>query len=146
MLKEKLMDELKIAMREKDDIRKNTVQMVRAAILQIEKDKGIIVEDDKILEIIAKEIKGKKDAISDFEKAGREDLVKQANQEIDILQKYLPKQLSREELEEKISNIIQRLGATSMKDMGAVMKEAKTEIGTAADGKSINEVVKSLLS
>ena len=145
MLKEKLMEELKIAMREKDDIRKNTVQMVRAAILQIEKDKGITVEDDKILEIIAKEIKGKKDAISDFEKAGREDLINQTNLEIEILQKYLPKQLSKEELEEKISNIISKLGATSIKDMGAVMKEAKSEIGTAADGKSINEVVKSLL-
>ena len=145
MLKEKLMEELKIDMREKDDIRKNTVQMVRAAILQIEKDKGITVEDDKILEIIAKEIKGKKDAISDFEKAGREDLINQTNLEIEILQKYLPKQLSKEELEEKISNIISKLGATSIKDMGAVMKEAKSEIGTAADGKSINEVVKSLL-
>lgn len=146
MLKEKLMEELKTAMREKDDIRKNTVQMVRAAILQIEKDKGITVEDDKILEIIAKEVKGKRDAIVDFEKAGRDDLVNQTNAEIEVLQKYLPKQLSREELEEKISAIITKVGATSMKDMGIVMKEAKAEIGTAADGKSINEVVKSLLS
>ncbi len=146
MLKEKLMEELKVAMREKDDIKKNTVQMVRAAILQIEKDKGITVEDDKILEIIAKEVKGKKDAIVDFEKAGREDLVNQTNLEIEILQKYLPKQLSKEEIEEKVSAIISKIGATSMKDMGAVMKEAKSEIGTAADGKSINEVVKALLS
>ena len=145
MLKEKLMEELKIAMREKDDIRKNTVQMVRAAILQIEKDKGITLEDDKILEIIAKEVKGKRDAIVDFEKAGRDDLVNQTNAEIEVLQKYLPKQLSREELEEKISAIITKVGAISMKDMGIVMKEAKAEIGTAADGKSINEVVKSLL-
>ena len=146
MLKEKLMEELKSAMREKDDIRKNTIQMVRAAILQIEKDKGITVEDDKILEIIAKEVKGKKDAIIDFEKAGREDLVNQTNTEIEILQKYLPKQLTREEIEEKVSAIITRVGATSIKDMGIVMKEAKAEIGTAADGKSINEVVKTLLS
>ena len=146
MLKESLMEELKVAMREKDNIRKNTIQMVRAAILQIEKDKGITVEDDKILEIIAKEIKSKKDAISDFEKAGRDDLVNQTNLEIEILQKYLPKQLSKEEIEEKVSNIIARVGATSIKDMGIVMKEAKAEIGTAADGKSINEVVKALLS
>ena len=145
MLKEKLMNELKEAMREKDDIRKNTVQMVRAAILQVEKDKGITVEDDKILEIIAKEVKSKKDALVDFEKAGREDLVNQTNAEIEVLTKYLPKQLSKEELEEKISAIIARVGATSMKDMGVVMKEAKAEIGTAADGKSINEVVKALL-
>lgn len=146
MLKEKLMDELKEAMREKDEIRKNTVQMVRAAILQVEKDKGIVVEDDKILEIIAKEVKSKKDALVEFEKAGREDLINQTNSEIEVLAKYLPKQLSKEELEEKISAIIAKVGATSMKDMGIVMKEAKAEIGTAADGKSINEVVKALLS
>jgi uncharacterized protein YqeY len=146
MLKEKLMDELKEAMREKDEIRKNTVQMVRAAILQVEKDKGITVEDDKILEIIAKEVKSKKDALVEFEKAGREDLINQTNSEIEVLTKYLPKQLSKEELEEKISAIIAKVGATSMKDMGIVMKEAKAEIGTAADGKSINEVVKALLS
>ena len=145
MLKEKLMDELKEAMREKDEIRKNTVQMVRAAILQVEKDKGITVEDDKILEIIAKEVKSKKDALVEFEKAGREDLINQTNSEIEVLTKYLPKQLSKEELEEKISAIIAKVGATSMKDMGIVMKEAKAEIGTAADGKSINEVVKALL-
>ena len=146
MLKEKLMDELKEAMREKDEIRKNTVQMVRAAILQVEKDKGITVEDDKILEIIAKEVKSKKDALVEFEKAGREDLINQTNSEIEVLTKYLPKQLSKEELEEKMSAIIAKVGATSMKDMGIVMKEAKAEIGTAADGKSINEVVKALLS
>ena len=146
MLKEKLLDELKIAMREKDEIKKNTIQMVRAAILQIEKDKGIEVEDSKILEIIAKEVKTKKDALVDFEKAGREDLINQTQKEIEILTVYLPKQLSYEELKEKISQIITKIGATSMKDMGSVMKEAKAEIGTSADGKSINEVVKELLS
>ena len=145
MLKEKLMEDLKISMRNKDEIRKNTVQMVRAAILQIEKDKGIQVEDDKILEIIAKEVKSKKDALVDFEKGGREDLIAQTNEEISVLQEYLPKQLSHEELTEKIKEVIAKVGATSMKDMGVVMKEAKAEIGTAADGRSINEVVKELL-
>ena len=145
MLKEKLMEDLKNSMKEKNNLRKNVIQMVRAAILQIEKDKGIVVEDEKILEIIAKEIKGKKDAIIDFQKAGREDLINQTNIEIEVLQKYLPKQLSKEEIKEKAMGIVARLGATSMKDMGNVMKEAKSEIGTAADGKSINDVVKEIL-
>ena len=145
MLKEELMQDLKDAMREKDTIKKDTVQMVRAAILQIEKDKGIEVTDEKIVEIIAKEVKGKKDALVDFEKGGRQDLIDQTNQEIEILNKYLPKQLSKEEIEEKVKEIINRLGATSIKDMGPVMKEAKAEIGAAADGKTINEVVKGLL-
>lgn len=145
MLKEKLMEDLKNSMKEKNVIRKNVIQMVRAAILQIEKDKGIEVDDNKILEIIAKEVKTRNDSLEDFRKGGREDLVEQAKQEIAILSEYLPKQLSREELKEKIQNIINELGANSIKEMGAVMKEAKAQIGIAADGKSINEVVRELL-
>lgn len=146
MLKEKLMEDLKNSMKEKNTLRKNVVQMVRAAILQIEKDKGIEVDDNKILEIIAKEVKTRNDSLVDFEKGGREDLVEQAKQEMTILSEYLPKQLTREELTDKLTKIIADLGATSIKDMGAVMKEAKAQIGTAADGRTINEVVKELLA
>lgn len=146
MLKEKLMEDLKNSMKEKNIVRKNVIQMVRAAILQIEKDKGIEVDDNKILEIIAKEVKTRNDSLEDFQKGGREDLVEQAKQEIAILSEYLPKQLTKEELKERIMNIINEIGATSIKDMGAVMKEAKAQIGTAADGKSINEVVRELLN
>ena len=146
MLKESLMNDLKDAMREKDTIKKNAVQMVRAAILQIEKDKGIEVDDKKILEIIAKEVKTRNDSIKDFEKAGRDDLIQQTKGEIDVLSKYLPKQLSKEELTEKIKGIIEKTGATTIKDMGMVMKAAKEEIGTAAEGKTINEIVRELLN
>lgn len=145
MLKEKLMEDLKKSMKEKNEIRKNTVQMIRAAILQIEKDKGIAVDDEKIIEIIAKEVKVKKDALSDFEKAEREDLINQTNEEISILEEYLPKQLTKEEIKEIVSKVIEEIGATSIKDMGAVMKEAKAKIGASADGKSINEVVREIL-
>ena len=146
MLKEELMAALKDAMKEKDEIKKNTVQMVRAGILQIEKDKGIEVDDAKIIEIIAKEVKSKKDAIVEFERGGRQDLVDQTNREIEILSGYLPKQLSKEEIVVEVKKIIEKLGATSMKDMGPVMKEAKAAIGAAADGRAINEVVKELLN
>ena len=145
MLKEKLMEDLKQSMKDRNVVRKNVVQMVRAAILQIEKDKGITVEDDKILEIIAKEVKTKKDALKDFEKAQRQDLIDQTNQEIEILQEYLPKQLSKEEIKVEVEKIISEIGATTMKDMGAIMKEAKTKMGASADGKTINEVAKELL-
>ena len=73
MLKEKLLEDLKSAMKEKDEVKKNTVQMVRAAILQVEKDKGITLEDNQVLDIIAKESKKRKDSLADFEKSGRED-------------------------------------------------------------------------
>ena len=146
MLKEKLMDDLKSAMRDKDDLRKDTVQMIRAAILQIEKDTGTQVDDNKIIDIIAKESKKRKDAAADFEKSGRQDLIDRNNKELEIINSYLPEQLSREEIENIVKEIVTSLGATSMKDMGNVMKEAKAKMGASADGKTINEVVKSLLS
>ncbi len=146
MLKEKLMEDLKQAMKDKNVVRKNVVQMVRAAILQVEKDNGIEVEDNKILDIIAKEVKKRKDSLADFEKAKREDLINQAKEEIAILEEYLPKQLTKEELTEKVKEIIEKTGATSIKDMGKVMKACKEGIGASADGKAINEVVKEILA
>ena len=133
-------------MKEKNTNRKNVVQMVRAGILQVEKDKGIQLGDAQVLEIIAKELKKRKDSLADFEKANREDLINQVNEEISVLEEYLPKQLSDEELELKIQEIITKVGATTIKDLGMVMKEAKTEIGAQADGKRINEVVRKLLN
>lgn len=145
MLKEKLMEDLKESMKNKDTVRKNTVQMVRASILQIEKDKGIEVEDSKIIDIIAKEVKTKKDALKDFEKAERQDLIDLTNREIEVLQEYLPKQLSRDKVKEEVQKIITEIGATSMKDMGAIMKEAKAKMGASAEGKTINEVAKEIM-
>ena len=146
MLKEKLLEDLKNSMKEKNVIRKNVVQMVRASILQVEKDKQIELDDNKIIEVIAKEAKKRKDSLADYEKAGREDLISQIKEEISILEEYLPKQLSAEELEAKVKEIIEEVGATSMKDMGSVMKAAKEKIGAAADGRAINEMVKKLLN
>ena len=145
MLKEKLMEDLKESMKTKDTVRKNAVQMVRASILQIEKDKGIKVEDEKIIDIIAKEVKTKKDALKDFEKAERQDLIDLTNREIEILQEYLPKQLSRDEVKVEVQKIISEICATSMKDMGAIMKDAKAKMGASAEGKTINEVAKEIL-
>ena len=146
MLKEKLLEDMKVSMRDKNIIRKNVIQMVRAAILQVEKDKQIELSDDQILEIIAKESKKRKDSLADYEKSGREDLINEINEEIEILSEYLPKPLEKEEIEKIVEEIITSVGASSMKDMGIVMKEAKAKIGPAADGKTINEIVKAKLS
>lgn len=145
MLNEQLMNDLKDAMKEKDEVKKNTVQMVRAAILQVKKDKGIELDDNQIIEIIAKESKKRKDAAADFEKSGRQDLIEKNNRELEILATYLPKQLTKDEIAEVVKSVIAKVGATSIKEMGAVMKAAKEEMGASADGKTINEVVKSLL-
>lgn len=145
MLKEKLLEDLKNCMKDKNVIRKNVIQMARAAVLQVEKDKQIEVTDEQIVEIIAKEAKKRKDSIADYEKSGRQDLLDQIHEEISILEEYLPAQLSPEEIEKKVKEIIAELGASTMKDMGNVMKTAKERLGASADGKTINEVAKKLL-
>ena len=96
MLKEKLLEDMKVSMRDKNVVRKNVIQMVRAAILQVEKDKQIELNDEQITEIIAKESKKRKDSLTDYEKSGREDLIAQIKEEIEILSEYLPKPLTRE--------------------------------------------------
>lgn len=146
MLKEKLLEDLKNSMKDKNIVRKNVVQMVRAAILQVEKDKQISLEDNQIIEIIAKESKKRKDSLKDYEKSGREDLISEINEEIEILSEYLPEQLSVEKVESIVKEVILSENATSIKDMGKVMKSAKEKIGAASDGRTINEIVKKLLS
>lgn len=145
MLKEKLLEDLKVCMREKKEVRKNAIQMVRAAILQVEKDKAIQLEDEQIVELIAKEVKKRKDSIQDYIKGGREDIVEQVQEEITVLSEYLPQQLSKEEITKIVKEIVIQVEATSIKDMGKVMKVAKEKMGASADGKTINEVVKEIL-
>ena len=146
MLKEKLLEDLKNCMKEKNVVRKNVIQMVRAAILQVEKDKQVSLNDEQIIDIIAKESKKRKDSLVDYEKSGREDLINEIKEEIDVLAEYLPKQLSAEEVEAIVKEVIAEVGATSMKDMGKVMKAAKEKIGAVSDGKTINEAVKKCLN
>lgn len=144
-LKEQLLEDMKVAMKEKDTIRKNAVQMTRAAILQVEKDKRITLDDDGIIEIIAKEVKKRKDSLPDFEKAGRQDLIDDLNREIEILLQYLPKQLSEEELEVFVREAIKESGAASVKDMGKVMQAVMPKVKGKADGKMINQIAKKIL-
>ena len=145
MLKDKLLEDLKNSMKEKNVIRKNVIQMVRAAILQVEKDKKVELSDEDIINIMAKEAKKRKDSLEDYKKSNRQDLIEQIEEEIHIIEEYLPKQLSKEEIAKIVKEVITEVGANSIKDMGKVMKTAKEKIGAASDGKTINEVVKELL-
>ena len=145
-MKEKLMEDLKIAMKNKDVVEKNTIQMIRAAILQTEKDKQIELDDNGILEIINKQVKQQNDALEQFKKADRQDLVEQTKLEINILKKYLPKQLSKEEVEQIVIGLRRTLGISDMKGMGTLIKSAKAKIGAGSDGKTISEVVKKVLN
>ena len=143
---EKLLEDLKNSMKDKNVVRKNVVQMIRAAILQKEKDGGVELKDEEIMQIIAKEAKTRKDSLPDYEKSGREDLINEVKEEIAIIEEYLPKQLSKEEIIPIVQEIINETGATSIKDIGKVMGQAKAKLGVSADGKTISECVKELLN
>lgn len=145
-LKEQLLTDLKSAMKSKDKVAKDTVTMIRAAVLQKEKDTKSELEDNEILDIIAKQHKQRKDALADFVKAGRDDLIETTNQEIAIIKKYLPEQLSREEIEKIVDETIEEVGATSMKEMGKVMGKLMPKVKGVADGKVVNEIVREKLS
>ena len=145
-LKDQLMNDLKEAMKDKDVIRKNTVQMVRSAVLQFEKDNKTELDDNGVIEVIAKELKKRKDVLPEYEKSGRDDLIEGLNKEIETLLSYLPAQLSKEELEEIVKEAIAETGASSMKDMGKIMAAVMPKTKGRADGKEINAIVKEMLS
>lgn len=144
-LKEKLMQDLKDAMKNRDAIKKDTVQMVRAAVLQIEKDKKIVLDDEEVIEVIAKELKKRKDSLPDYEKSGRQDLIDKLYEEMKVLEAYLPQQLTLEELEVIVKEVISSTGAENIKDMGKIMAEVMPKVKGRADGKSINEIAKRYL-
>lgn len=145
-LKEKLAQDLKDAMRDKDAVRKNVVQLVRSSVLQVEKDNKITLDDDGILDVIAKQLKQRRDSLPDYEKSGREDLILQLKTEMAILMEYLPAQLTHEELEVIVKEAVDATGATSMKDMGKVMAAVMPKTKGRADGKEINTIVRNLLN
>ena len=144
-LKERLADDLKAAMKDKNVVRKNAVQMIRAGVLQIEKDKKITLDDEGVLDVIAKQLKQRRDSLPDYEKSGREDLIAELRAEMDVLMEYLPAQLSREELEEIVRQAVADTGASSMKDMGKIMAAVMPKTKGRADGKMINEIAKAML-
>lgn len=144
-LKEQLAQDLKTAMKEKDAIRKNAVQSVRAAVLQVEKDSKVTLEDDGVIGVIAKEVKKRKDVLPDYIKSGRDDLIADLKREIEVLTGYLPSQLTQEELDGIVKAAIDKLGAVSMKDMGKIMAEVMPKITGRADGGAVNLTVKRLL-
>ena len=145
-LKDKLMDDLKSAMKDKDTVRKNAVQMVRASVLQVEKDNKITLDDDGVIEVVAKEVKKRKDVLPEYEKSGRQDLVDELNREIEVLMAYLPQQMSEEEIEALVVEAIAQTEAKSMKDIGKVMAVIMPKTKGKADGKVINQFVRKHLS
>lgn len=142
------MQDYKEAMKNADAVKKETVNMVRAAIKQYEVDQRVELEDDAdIVKIIKKQVKMRTDALADFAKAGRDDMAEAYNKEIDILKGYLPEEMGEEEIKAKVSEIAASLGIEKdIKNMGTLMKSVMAELKDKADGSAVNKAVKEFLN
>ena len=146
MLNEKIDLDLKNAMKAKNEVVVGTLRMVKAAIKNKEIDKKVkSLQEPEIVEVIQKQIKQRRDSIADFEKANRQDLVQKEKAELQVLQGYLPQQLTEEELKNLVAKAIHASGAKSKADMGIVMKELMSQVTGRADGKQVSQLVQSLL-
>ena len=145
-MKEQLLQDLKEAMKNKDTLMKDTITMLRAAILQVEKDDLKTLNDDEICGIVAKEVKKRKEAVAEYENAGRQDIADNLKREIEILSKYLPEQLSEEEIAKMVDEAIAESGAASPRDMGKVMGLLRPKTQGKADGKVVSDIVKEKLA
>jgi uncharacterized protein YqeY len=144
-LKEQLLADMKEAMKAKSTIALGVIRMVRSSITYAEKMSGKELSEADIIQIISKEVKSLKDACSEYAKAGREDLVGEANAQIDVLSGYLPQQLSESEIRVVVEQVIDELGAVTSKDLGRVMKPVLSRLAGRADGKLVNGIVKEML-
>lgn len=144
-LKTKLQEELKDAMRANDARRKTTIRMALAAIKLAEIDKGTPLDENGVMAILQKEVKSRLESIADAERAGRADLVTEAQGEMAILEEFLPKAFSDDELEALAKQAISAAGATSLKEMGQVMKLLMPQLQGKASGERASQVVRGLL-
>ncbi|WP_035288166.1 GatB/YqeY domain-containing protein [Clostridium sp. KNHs214] len=145
-LKERLQQDWKDALKGKEKFKANVISMAKAAVLQVEKTDGSSLDDQQIVEILAKEVKQRRDAIEEFKKGNRQDLVDESEEEIKILMNYLPQQLTQEEIFKIIKASADEVGANSIKDMGKLMSAVMPKFKGRADGKLVNKIVKEYLS
>jgi uncharacterized protein YqeY len=144
-LKERLQEDWKLAMKSKDSFRAGVISLARAAVLQSEKTDGKALDDEQVIAVLSKEVKQRKEAIVEFEKGSRPDLVEQTEKEIEILLDYLPQQLTEDEIHEIVRTAVIEVGANSIKDMGKVMAEVQSRVKGRADGKLVSQIVKEQL-
>ena len=146
-LREQLISDLTASMRAQDAPRTSTLRMAKAALMNREIEKGGALDDEEMSKLLRSLVKQRHDSVEQYEKGGRQDLADKEKAEIRILENYLPQAASREEIDAAVAAAISETGATSMKDMGKVMKAAQSALaGKNADGRTISEIVKTKLS
>lgn len=144
-LKEKIMNDLKKSMKERDEVKIRTLRMIIASIKNWEINNLKDIDDNSIISVLLKEAKRRKEAIEEYRKANREDLVKAEEEELKIIESYLPERMSEEEIKELVLKTIEEIKATSLKDLGKVMKAIMPKIKGKADGKLVNDMVRKIL-
>ena len=145
-LKDKIISDLTTAMKAKDAIRLSVLRMVKANIMNRQIEKGADLTDEEITKALQSLVKQRKDSIDQYEKAGRAELAEKEQTELVVLEEYLPQAASKEEIEQAVTDAISETGASSIKEMGAVMKAAQAKLaGKAADGRLVSETVKAKL-
>lgn len=140
------MNDLKKAMKERNEVKVRTLRMVIASIKNWEVENTKEIDDDGMITVLTKEAKRRKEAIEEYRKAGREDLVRAEEEELKIIESYLPERMSEEEIKELVLKTIEEVKATSPKDLGKVMKVIMPKVKGRADGKLVNEMVRKILS
>lgn len=146
MLREKLVDEMKAAMKARDESRLSAIRMVRASVKNREIDLGKELDDGEVTEVISTLAKQRRESIKLFHDAGRTDLVEKEQKELDVLLGFLPRQLDRNEISGIIAKAVAESGARGPGDMGKVMKIVMPQVSGRADGKLVNEIVREMLS
>lgn len=144
-IKEKMAEDLKNAMKNGDNFRRDTIRLLNSSLKQVEVDKRVVLSDEDVINILKSAYKQRFDAAQAYKEANREDLLEKENAEMKIILEYLPKQLDDEELRNEISKTIKSMGEVGPKDMGKVMAALK-HLSQVADGRRISEVVKSILN
>ena len=144
-LKDQLSADLKDALRARDEVRKRTIRMLLSAVKNAEIDRRGELDDRGTQAVVAKEVKLRRDAIAEFKKGNRQDLVHEEEAELNVLLTYMPEQLTEDEIAARARQVIAEVGATGPRDMGAVMKRLMPSIEGEADGQVISDVVKKLL-
>lgn len=145
-IKERLQEDWKIALKAREKFKASVLSTAKSAILLVEKTDGVTLEDDKVIEILAKEVKQRREAMLEFEKGNRQDLVDEAIAEIQILLGYLPQQLNEDEILQLVKDTATEIGANNMKDMGKLMSAVRPKVVGRADGKLVSQVVKEYLN
>lgn len=146
-LKESIVADITRAMKAKDAARTGTLRMVKAALMNKQIDKGSELTDEEVQKILQTLVKQRKDSLDQYEKAGRSELAEKEASEIEVIEEYLPRAATPEEITAAVESAIESTGASSMKDMGAVMKAAQAILaGKTIDGKLVSETVKAKLS